>query len=248
VATKDIDLLLRPAVDAVATAQTLGHELLEEGWQPQFSQGRTPGNKETPANELPALRLSPPDDEDGWFVELLADPPKGQTDRKHWRGFTTPAGEFGLPSFRYMPVAVHGAGETPFGLRVAHPACMALAHLLEHADPDRTPISNLPGRPPRFTKDVGRAIALWWLAGQQSVTASETWRQAWNEALATLYPAHASEMMEAARKGLESVANYLRESHQIALNGVLAPHGTTLDAWRRAYAGLLTQLSTSKKH
>lgn len=242
VATKDIDLLLRPAVDAVATAETLGHELLEEGWEPQFTHGRVSGSVNTSVDELPALRLSPPGGEDGWFVELLAEPPKGQVARKHWRRFTTQAGEFGLPSFRYMPVAVHGAEETPFGLRVAQPACMALAHLLEHADPDRTPISNLPGQPPRFTKDVGRAIVLWWLAGQQSVTAAEAWHQAWNETLAALYPGHAVEMMDAARTGLNSVANYLRESHQIALNGVLAPHGTTLNAWRRAYAGLLAQL------
>jgi len=243
VATKDIDLVLRPAVAAVATAESLGQALLQAGWEPQFSHDRVPGNAETPADDLPALRLTPPGDEDGWFVELLAEPPTDQVARKYWRRFTTPAGEFGLPSFRYMPVAVHGAEETPFGLRVAQPACMALAHLLEHADPDRTPISNLPGQPPRFTKDVGRAIALWWLAGQQSVTAAEAWRQAWNETLAALYPGHAAEMMAAARTGLNSVAHYLRESHQIALNGVLAPHGTTLDAWRRAYTGLQAQLA-----
>lgn len=243
VATKDIDLVLRPAVTAVTTAESLGHQLIQDGWQPQFSQGRKPGNANTPADELPALRLTPPGDNDGWFVELLADPPADQTDRKHWRRFSTPAGEFGLPSFRYMPVAVHRAEETPFGLRVALPACMALAHLLEHADPDRTPISNLPGQPPRFTKDVGRAIALWWLAGQQSVRASEIWNQTWNETLEAQYPGHSVEMMIAAHAGLSSIANYLRESHQIALNGVLAPHGTTHGAWHRAYAGLLAQIS-----
>lgn len=244
VATKDIDLVLRPGVAAVSTAESLGQQLLEESWQPRFSHGRTPGSAETPDDDLPALRLSPPGEEDGWFVELLAEPPKGQATRKHWRRFSTPAGDFGLPSFRYMPVAVYGAEETPFGLRLARPACMALAHLLEHADPDRTTISNLPGQPPRFTKDVGRAIALWWLAGQQSVTAGDDWRQTWGEALAALYPKQVAEQSAAARTGLTSVDNYLRESHQLALNGVLAPHGTTLDAWRRAYASLLAHLST----
>lgn len=246
VATKDIDILLRPAIDAVATAHTLGEELLQDGWAPQFPNGMEPGTPQTPEADLPALRLSPPGDEAGWFVELLGEPPAGQTVRKHWRRFSTEAGDFGLPSFRYMTVAVYGAEETEFGLRVARPACMAFAHLLEHADPDRTPISSLSGGPPRFTKDVGRAIALWWLAGQQSVTAGETWQKAWQETLTALYPTRMDEMRAAARAGLTSVADYLRESHQIAISGVLAPHGTTLEAWRRAYASLLALIDQSE--
>ena len=242
VATKDIDLLLRPAVDAVMTAESLGRALLDEGWQPQFTHDRVPGTAETLVDDLPALRLSPPGGEDGWFVELLAEPPGNQTHRKHWRRFMTPVGAFGLPSFRYMPVAVHGAEQTPFGLRVARPACMALANLLEHADPDRTAISSLPGQPPRFTKDVGRAISLWWLAGQQSVLAAEAWRQAWDEALTAHYPEKTGEMKGVAGVGLSSVARYLRESHEIAVGGVLAPHGTTLAAWRRAYDSLMSML------
>ena len=239
VATKDIDLLLRPAIDAVGTAETLGQELLSEGWQPQYPNGIHPGTAETPDDRLPALRLSPPDETDGWFVELLAEPPANQASRKHWRRFQTGLGDFGLPSFRFMRVAVHGAEDTEFGLRVARPARMALAHLLEHANPDRTPISGLPGTPPRFTKDVGRAISLWWLAREQTPLAGEHWLAEWRETLATLYPDRIDDMKAAARSGLVSIADYLREAHGIALNGVLAPHGTTLDAWRRAYASLL---------
>ena len=57
--------------------------------------------------------------------------------------------------------------------------------------------------------------------------------------MTALYPNRMAEIQIAARAGLASVTNYLRESHQIALKGVLAPHGTTLEAWRRAYASLL---------
>lgn len=239
VATKDIDLLLRPAIDAVATAETLGQELLNDGWQPQYPNGIQPGTVDTPDDRLPALRLTPPGETDGWFVELLADPPADQVARKHWRRFKTGLGDFGLPSFRYMRVAVHGAEDTEFGLRVARPARMALAHLLEHADPDRTPISNLPDNPPRFTKDVGRAIALWWMAREQSALAGEQWLAEWRATLAVLYPDRAAQMKAEAHAGLASVTDYLREAHAIALNGVLAPHGTTLDAFRRAHASLL---------
>lgn len=249
VATKDIDLLLRPAVDAVATAETLGQELLRAGWQPKFPNGIVPGTADISDDNLPALRLSPPGEADHWFVELLAEPPGGQATRKQWRRLHTSDGDFGLVSFRYMRVAVHGAEQTEFGLRVAHPARMALAHLLEHADPDYTPISGLPGTPPRFTKDVGRAIALWWLAREQSSLAGQQWLFAWRETLVALHPDSMTEMAAAARNGLASMAGYLDQAHAIALNSVLAPHGTTLEAFRRAHAtflDLIDQLSKSE--
>lgn len=239
VATKDIDLLLRPGVDAVATAETLGGQLLEDGWQPQYPNGIQPGAAGTPDDELPALRLSPPDNSHRWFVELLGEPVADQDTRKHWRRIHTNVGDFGLPSFRYMRVAVHGAQDTKFGLRVARPPSMALAHLLEHSNPDRTPISNLPDKPPRFTKDVGRGVALWWLAREQSGHAADSWLEAWRQIMADLYADRLGETKDAARSGLDSVSNYLREAHHIAVNGVLAPHGTTLDAFRRSHASLL---------
>lgn len=238
VATKDVDLLLRPAVDAVATARELGQQLIDEGWLPQFPNGIAPGTERTLDDDLPALRLSPPDDQAGWFLELLAEPLPDQHLRRRWQRFRTGLGDFGLPSFRYLPVAVHAAEATAFGLRVARPARMALAHLLEHADPDRTSISSLPGTPPRFVKDVGRAIALWWLAREQSALAYRDWNAQWSETLEALYVGEMADLRRRAAKGLRSVEYALSEAHRIALNSVLAPHGTTLDAFRRAYAGL----------
>lgn len=239
VATKDIDLLLRPAIDAATTAESLGKELLDEGWQPRYPNGIAPGKPATLTDQLPALRLSPPDATDGWFVELLGEPTPDQAARKHWRRFHTPLGDFGLPSFRYMRVAVYGAEETPFRVRVARPANMALAHLLEHADPDRTPISNLSGTPPRFTKDVGRAVALWWLAREQSPLVTGAWHAQWRDTLAALYSGREDAMRATALDGARTLTGYLRDAHAIALNGVLAPHGTTLEAFRRAHDSLL---------
>lgn len=238
VATKDIDLLLRPAVDAVPTAESLGGQLLEDGWEPQYPNGIQPGDRETPEDQLPALRLSPPGEPSTWFVELLGEPIAGQDTRKHWRRIHTDVGDFGLPSFRYMGVAVHGADETQFGLRVARPSRMALAHLLEHSEPDRTPISSLQSTPPRFTKDIGRAVALWWLAREQSPVAGDVWLEEWRQTLATHYPGREAEMKGAARSGLASVDPYMRDAHKLALQGVLAPHGTTLEAFKRAQSTL----------
>ena len=237
VATKDIDLLLRPAARAISTAKEIGQELLDDRWKPHYPQNYQAGDAHTRDDALPALRLTPPGDEDGWFVELLGEPPPEQATRKHWRRFTLAAGDFGLPSFRYLPVAAHGAEETGFGLRVATPACMALAHLLEHAEPDRTPISSLPGQPPRFAKDVGRAVALWWLAQEQAPMADATWLRQWHAAVAQAGIVR-TDAGVAAREGLASLAGYLREAHAIALHSILAPHATTLDAYRRAYEHL----------
>jgi hypothetical protein len=244
VATKDIDLLLQPSVDAVSTAEALGAQLLTEGWTPRFPNAAQPGTSSTPDQDLPALRLAPPDNQDGWFVELLAEAPAHQTERRHWRRFSTPQGDFGLPSFRYMRVAIHDAPEAMLGLRAAAPACMALAHLLEHADPDRTPISGLPGNPPRFVKDVGRAVALWWLANQQSPLAPTRWAHYWMNALVEAFPDQRSALLSGARGALEALEPYRRDAHRIAVTGVLAPHSPPLEAFNRALAGL-TKLTDS---
>lgn len=53
VATKDIDLLLRPAIDAIATAKMLVQELLDEGWQAQYPNGIQPGTADTPMTGYP---------------------------------------------------------------------------------------------------------------------------------------------------------------------------------------------------
>ena len=147
-----------------------------------------------------------------------------------------------------MRVAIHGAPEAMLGLRAAEPACMALAHLLEHAEPDRTPIYSLPGNPPRFVKDVGRAVALWWLANQQSPLAPSRWAQQWASALAETFPNQREEFLASASSALSALEPYLRDAHQIAVTSVLAPHATPLEAYRRALAGMARVLENATLH
>jgi hypothetical protein len=118
------------------------------------------------------------------------------------------------------------------------PACMALAHLLEHAEPDNTPISSLPGNPPRFVKDVGRAVALWWLSNQQMVGASNIWASQWRVAIDALYPGERVRIIDAASAGIRSLDGYISDAHRLTMNSVLAPHGTSPEAYQRAYTGL----------
>ena len=233
--TKDIDLLLTPAIDAVAVATTVGQDLIEAGWRLHYPEDRKPGAIDTPDDELPALRLIPPSTDEFFFVELLGAPQRGQTARRKWQRFETSAGHFGLPSFRFMPVAVQQPAESSTGLRIARPAAMALGHLLEHADPDRTPTASAPGQPPRFVKDVGRAVALWYLANEQSLLAPAEWRQAWDIAVAAA-PVEHSQARQMARSGLQHLDGELRHAHEISANTVLSPYGTTQTLFDDAYA------------
>lgn len=133
--------------------------------------------------------------------------------------------------------------EAPVG-QVERPASMALAHLLEHAEPDRTPIAGLEGRPPRFAKDVGRAVAMWWLSGRQSPLADRAWLSEWSAAAGACLPARSDEAPGSnpagrARLALEALDGVHRESHAIAVRSLLAPHQVSFAAWRRAHQGLL---------
>lgn len=123
---------------------------------------------------------------------------------------------------------------------------MALAHLLEHAVPDRNPISTQSGFL-RFQKDLGRAVSLWWLAGEQASSPGPVWLSAWYTALDEIYSGRRSEMVMAAQSGLRVLDGYLREAHGISTLGVLAPHGTTFEAFQRAYEGLARLLDEAAK-
>lgn len=80
VRTKDADCLLSPRIEAVPAGEAITEKLMDSGWT--FSNvggwGR-PGDKNTPLDELSAVRLSPPGKSE-WFIELLT-VPKGSSDR-----------------------------------------------------------------------------------------------------------------------------------------------------------------------
>jgi hypothetical protein len=242
VATKDIDVLLRPASRAIASATSIGTRLLADGWKPVYKEGFGPVRPSEENRPLPALRLCPPDDDEGWFVELMAVPPKDQTARRDWRRFLTPQGVFGIPSYRRTPVAIHAASETPYGIRVARPECMAMANLLEHADPDTSTFGDREDA--RYIKDVGRAVALWWLANVQSVVAYDHWQATLSAAIEALYSDAIDEMCMAALQGLATIDANLITAHTIAVESLLAPYGTSLGAFERARDSLRALLFT----
>jgi hypothetical protein len=234
VMTKDIDAVLRPAKTAVVTARSIGEDWIRRGWKPHYPEGQEPGTTATPTDLLPAMRLIPPNASAAWFVEMLGEPYPGQANRREWHRFDTDFGSFALPTFRFMRVAIHKPISTNLDIRVATPACMALAHLLEHAEPDTTHIRA--SGDPRFCKDVGRAQALWWLAGQTDERQAG-WPSAWINALSDLFPGEEERMLRRALEGLAQIEFLQAESLAIAARSVLAPFSVSSDSWKRSYDG-----------
>ncbi len=70
VRTKDVDCILVPRIDAVRTGKAVAEALLAAGWR-RRSEGphAAPGTASTRDDDLPVVRLCPPDSPD-WFIEL----------------------------------------------------------------------------------------------------------------------------------------------------------------------------------
>lgn len=182
VRTKDVDCLLVPRVAAVRAGGDVARRLLAAGWRPREDEkhGR-PGDALTPDCDLPAVRLHPPDSTD-WYIELLAAHEPGDVSDMRWTRLHLPGGDFGLPSFRHLDVAVHNAPVTETGLRCALPELLALSNLLRNqAIRPETMEALVEGRRiKRSNKDLGRVIAI---ARLSDVDEPPRWPARWAAAL-----------------------------------------------------------------
>jgi len=211
VRTKDVDGMVSPHASAVASATRMTDRLLAGGWQPQASPDYDlPGTSQTQEDRLAVVRLRPPGVA-AWFLELLGAPPTvaptatapGRTSRR----MQTAGGHFALPSFAYLGLTQFEPTMSEFGLRIALPEMMALANLLHHPRIGDEVMSQLFANRTikRSNKDLGRVVALAYLADRLDENALESWPPRWSQALKQMAPDQAEQLLVAAPDGLKAL-------------------------------------------
>ena len=227
VRTKDIDCVLSPRIVAVDTAQMLAQALLDAGWHPRkVGRFRDPGGPETPDDQLPAVRLYPPDSTE-WFVELLT-VPSGKVEGKEWKRLILGRNHYALPSFEFLSIATHEPVKTEVGISCARPEMMALANLLKHPTIKPELISDTDIK--RSNKDLGRVLAVAFLSEGLAENAMTTWPPIWERALRTQFRVRWKELAGRAGRGMRQLLSHpedLEQATEICNTGILAHRPVT---------------------
>jgi len=228
VMTKDVDCLLSPNVRAVKNSKTVAERLLGEGWRlRKHDRFDGPGDAQTPISELPFFRLNPPDNPE-WFLELNASPPAGQSENKRLERVTTTHGDFAIFSFRFLALVEEDPIRTPYGTAIARPEMMALANLLHHPAIRPELIQGTTDK--RSNKDLGRVLALAWLAIARDGIAMRTWSENWLAVLKKRFPGEWRDLAAHAGGGLRALLASppdLEQAIRICNDGLLARRPVT---------------------
>ena len=245
VRTKDADCLLSPRLEAVPAGTAITEKLLDAGWRFHKSEQWTkPGSSDTPDDQLPAVRLEPPNGSE-WFVELLAVPNPENDRGRTWARIETHHGHFGLCSFGFLSLTDYDPIKTDFGIYIARPEMMALANMLEHPTIGSEIMSGgFAGRPDikRSNKDLGRVVAIAWLAVAEDHDAVLGWSDAWREALQDRFPDVWRKFAGLSGSGVRCLlasSGDLEQAWYTCTNGLLASDPPTQDAFRIAAERLL---------
>lgn len=242
--TKDVDCALSPHITAAANARTIVSALLAAGWTFKNDANLLPGKPTDLLKDLPAARFSPPNESD-WFLEFIAEP--GQGPKADWQKFSLENGNtFALPHFDFTSIGIFAAEPTEFGIKCAKPSMMALANLLEHREYKNNLIGTTNDK--RQNKDLGRAIAIGYITGPNSI---RSWMQDWKKALDELYPDQAASMFESSSKGLERLIQNpedLAQARDIAMRSILAGKTISLEQFRDFTQILVAEIKRAALH
>lgn len=245
VRTKDADCLLSPRMEAVDAGRAIAEELIRTGWtHDRTNPLNVPGDKFTPMDELPVVRLCPPNG-GKWFMELLVVPEAPQDTGRTFEKLPTSIGYFVLPSFGGLAVAAFMPNHR-MGISIARPEMMALANMLEHPEIRPETMSRpIHGRAiKRSNKDLGRVLAIALLAEKESEDALLSWPGAWLTALKAFFPDDLRNRAIHAGDGFRALLSpeYVEdfdEAHHTCVYGLLSSNPPTKEKLRLAGERLL---------
>lgn len=226
--TKDADCLLSPRLKAIHAGKGVVERLFDNGWH--FHGTREfpiMGTAATPDHELPVARLRPPDSTE-WFIELLTVPGDSREIDRQMVRLDTSRGVVALCSFGYLALTDYKPIRTQCGIYVARPEMMALANMLHHPDiGDDTMAGLIEGRQiKRSNKDLGRVLAIAYLAERREEDALRQWAGLWADALQNRFAANWRELAMRAGDGIRLLladhrSEDLREAHHTCTYGIL---------------------------
>lgn len=239
--TKDIDVLFSPHAKAVAAAVEVTERLLAAGWQQrQDTKFGTPGGPADKVDDLPMVRLKPPNGGKAageWYLELLSAPPEYQAvgPGKKLQRVHTSVGDFAICSFDYLALTEWKPLSTPYGVRIARPEMMALSNMLHHPTISDTLIAGTDYK--RANKDLGRVLALAYLAIARDRRSGHNelgqWASRMWEALQAKFGSHAKKLALRAGSGIDALLTSrpdLAQALRIANLGLLSSLDLGLDA------------------
>ncbi|MGJ7523907.1 hypothetical protein ACSFA0_25785 [Variovorax sp. LT1P1] len=210
--TKDVDCMISPHSNSIVAARSVTEQLVGEGWEYR-DDGRwgRPGGPEQAVDELPLVRLHPPGETE-WFLELLMAPADlededGEIPGRALERLETKDGFFALCSFGFLAVTEVNPVISESGVRVARAEMMALANLLHHPEiRPETMAAPFAGRSiKRSNKDLGRVLALAYLAERALEDSTMQWAQAWQKALVAKFPRQAARLLARSCDGIQAL-------------------------------------------
>jgi hypothetical protein len=144
-----------------------------------------------------------------------------------------------MPSFRFMGLTGHDRQASSQGIAYAAPAMMALSNLLSHPTITDVRIESgeLEGMR-RCSKDLGRVLALAYLAGRE---VTEGWPASWREGLVKAFPRTWREHASRAGAGIRALMDDTDAMNEAAkFNEISLLNGLGVDA--RAMRGTAERL------
>ena len=149
-------------------------------------------------------------------------------------------GHFGLPSFRYLSVTAYIPKKIDqFGIYYARPQMMALTNLLEHPEIKPERMSSLfEGRSiKRSNKDLGRVLAIGFLAEEKGQRDFRPWGSEWALTLNSCFKEEWKILAKNSGSGLRSLLDSdedLEEAHHTCVYGLLASYGVSKEELKEA--------------